>query len=69
MNFDLEGKTCLVTGASAGIGSGIARVMSREGVRLAILARRKEPMEALASEIEAETGHRPQIAAACRPGP
>jgi len=61
MNLDLEGKTCLVTGASAGIGSGIARVMSREGVRLAILARRKEPMEALADEIKAETGRRPQV--------
>jgi 3-oxoacyl-[acyl-carrier protein] reductase len=61
MELELEGKTCLVTGASAGIGSGIARVMAREGVHLAILARRKEPMEALADEIKSETGRRPQI--------
>ncbi|MFT5511346.1 MAG: 3-oxoacyl-[acyl-carrier protein] reductase [Hyphomicrobiaceae bacterium] len=64
MDFKLDGKTCLVTGASAGIGSEIARVMAREGVRLAILARRKEPMDALADEIKAETGRRPQIVVA-----
>jgi 3-oxoacyl-[acyl-carrier protein] reductase len=61
MEFELEDKTCLVTGASAGIGCGIARVMAREGVHLAILARRKEPMDALADEIKSETGRRPQI--------
>jgi len=64
MDLELEGKTCLVTGASAGIGSGIARVMAREGVRLAMLARRKEPMDALADEIHAETGRRPHVVVA-----
>jgi len=61
MNLELNGKTCLVTGASAGIGVGIARVMAREGARLAILARRRDPMEALATEIVKETGQRPTI--------
>jgi len=61
MDLQLQGKTCLVTGASAGIGTGIARVMAREGVRLAILARRRDPMEALASEIASETGARPTV--------
>lgn len=64
MHFQLDGKACLVTGASAGIGVGIARVMAREGVRLAIPARRQAPMEALADEIKTETGTRPMVIAA-----
>ena len=61
MDLQLGGKTCLVTGASAGIGVAIARIMAREGTRLAILARRKAPMDALADEIAAETGARPAV--------
>jgi 3-oxoacyl-[acyl-carrier protein] reductase len=64
MDLQLKDKTCLVTGASAGIGTGIARVMAREGVRLAILARRRDPMEALADAIAAETGARPTVVVA-----
>lgn len=64
MDLQLDGKTCLVTGASAGIGVGIARVMAREGVRLAITARRRDRLDALASEIEAETGARPLVVTA-----
>jgi 3-oxoacyl-[acyl-carrier protein] reductase len=64
MDLQLKDKTCLVTGASAGIGTGIARVMAREGVRLAILARRRDPMEALADEIATETGARPTVVVA-----
>ncbi|MGE0224421.1 MAG: SDR family oxidoreductase [Acetobacteraceae bacterium] len=64
MDLKLAGKTCLVTGASAGIGDGIARVMAREGVRLAVLARRGERLEALADEIQAETGSRPLVVVA-----
>lgn len=64
MDLKLIGKTCLVTGASAGIGVGIARAMAREGVRLAILARRRDRLEALADEIAAETGARPAIVVA-----
>ena len=64
MDLQLLGKACLVTGASAGIGDGIARVLAREGVRLAITARRGERLERLADEIEAETGGRPFIVTA-----
>ena len=64
MDLQLEGKRCLVTGASAGIGAGIARVMAREGVRLAITARRRDRLEALANEIEAETKARPVVVTA-----
>jgi len=52
MELELSGKTALVTGASAGIGRGIALALSAEGVRLAVTARRRERLEAL----EKETG-------------
>lgn len=48
--FDLGGKTALVTGASAGIGRGIALALAAEGVRLAVTARRRERLEALEKE-------------------
>jgi NAD(P)-dependent dehydrogenase (short-subunit alcohol dehydrogenase family) len=58
MDLKLNGKAALVTGASAGIGKGIARALAREGVDVAICARRKEPLEAAASEIARETNRK-----------
>src|SRR5258708_23849429 len=55
MDLQMNGKTALVTGASAGIGKAIAFPLAREGVDVAICARRKEPREARASEIGRET--------------
>lgn len=52
MDLQLEGRTALVTGASMGIGRGIALALAAEGVRLAVVARRKALLEALAGEIE-----------------
>jgi NAD(P)-dependent dehydrogenase (short-subunit alcohol dehydrogenase family) len=42
MDLQLKNKTALVTGASAGIGKGIARMLAREGVDVAICSRRPE---------------------------
>src|SRR5207342_3745019 len=58
MDLKLKGKTALITGGSEGIGKGIARTLAREGVDVAICARRKEPLEAVANEIAKETGRK-----------
>ena len=52
MNLELSGRTALVTGASAGIGRAIAKVLAEEGARLAICGRRIPELESLATEIE-----------------
>ena len=58
MDLKLEGKTALVTGGSAGIGKGIALALAKEGVDVAICARRKEPLDRTAAEIARETNRR-----------
>lgn len=64
MDLQLAGKVCLVSGASAGIGTGIAHVMAGEGVKLAITARRRDRLEAIADQIAAQTGARPLVVVA-----
>jgi 3-hydroxy acid dehydrogenase / malonic semialdehyde reductase len=41
----LEGKTAIVTGASSGIGAATAKALRREGVRVAVGARRADRLE------------------------
>jgi 3-oxoacyl-[acyl-carrier protein] reductase len=61
MDLQLKDKTALVTGASVGIGRGIALALAAEGVRLAVSARRVALLNALADEIVAQGGHRPVV--------
>ncbi|MGQ0575863.1 MAG: SDR family oxidoreductase [Pseudonocardia sp.] len=45
----LDGRRLLVTGASSGIGAAVARAAAAQGARVALLARRPEPLRALAA--------------------
>lgn len=49
--FDLTGMTALVTGASGGIGSAIAKALAGQGARVALSGTRVEALEAVAAEI------------------
>jgi 3-oxoacyl-[acyl-carrier protein] reductase len=51
MDLGIRGKTALVTGASMGIGRGIATALAGEGVRLAVVARRRNLLEELEKEL------------------
>jgi 3-oxoacyl-[acyl-carrier protein] reductase len=61
MDLQLAGRRALVTGASVGIGRGIALALAREGVRLAVMARRGDLLEMLAGEIVTVGGERPLL--------
>ncbi|HEX2334132.1 MAG TPA: SDR family oxidoreductase [Burkholderiales bacterium] len=52
MELGIQGRTALVTGASMGIGRGIATALAREGVRLAVVARRRELLGDLERELQ-----------------
>jgi len=61
MDLQLAGKTALVTGASRGIGRAIALGLAREGVKIAIAARRVKLLEELAREIASARGAEPLV--------
>jgi 3-oxoacyl-[acyl-carrier protein] reductase len=61
MDLQLTGRTALVTGASVGIGRGIAKALAAEGVRVALSARRVEKLREVAAEIVAAGGAEPVL--------
>jgi 3-oxoacyl-[acyl-carrier protein] reductase len=61
MDLEITGRTALVTGASSGIGRGIALALGSEGVGLAITARRRTLLEEVATEIVNAGGIEPVL--------
>ena len=55
--FDLSGMTALVTGASGGIGSSIARTLAAQGARLALSGSNSDKLRAFRDELNSEFGH------------
>lgn len=61
MDLKLQGRRALVTGASVGIGRGIALALAAEGVQVALTARRMDKLQEVARDIEAAGGPKPVL--------
>lgn len=55
-DFSLSGKVAVVTGASMGIGHGLAKALAAAGARVAVASRDKHKLDDLVSQIQAEGG-------------
>ena len=54
MDLGIDGRVALVTGASRGLGRGIAAALAAEGARVAVASRSRERIDAAAREIGAQ---------------
>lgn len=63
MDMELTGRRVLVTGASQGIGEGLAKAFAAEGCHLALVARSADKLEALAAGLRAAHGVRVDVLA------
>lgn len=54
--LDLTGKSAVITGCSSGIGTETARLLSRQGAAVTLVARRESVLNELAEELRAAGG-------------
>ena len=54
--FDLKGQVAVVTGCSTGLGVQMAKALANQGASIVAIARRKDKIEAVASEIASTYG-------------
>jgi NAD(P)-dependent dehydrogenase (short-subunit alcohol dehydrogenase family) len=54
----MQGKTCLITGATSGIGLVTARELARQGARVVLVGRNPDKSAAAVEQIRAQTGNR-----------
>ena len=54
--FNLEGKNCLVTGASKGMGKAMALALAEHGANVVISSRKQDQLEETANEITKQVG-------------
>jgi 3-oxoacyl-[acyl-carrier protein] reductase len=64
LDLGLTGRIALVTGASAGIGRGTAKVLAAEGAQTVLVARREDLLRSLSDEIAASGASTPMIVCA-----
>lgn len=57
VNYGLQGKTVLITGAAGGIGSALSRAFLAQGARLMLLDRAAAPLDALVESLHSSQVH------------
>ncbi len=58
---DMAGKTCVVTGATSGIGLATAEALAARGAEVHVICRNEAKADRVMTSIEAATGHRPRV--------
>jgi len=66
VNFSLDGKVAIVTGASRGIGEAIARGLAAQGATVVLASRKQEALDTVAESIKKDGGK--ALAVACHTG-